>query len=435
MIRFAVLALGIEAVLVFVLSLGDLKLQMPRFWAALLLAFCIYLVASRQVWIGVRWKVGWILLAALLFRLTLLPSEPSLSDDIHRYIWDGRVQLEGINPYLYPPDSDQLLVLRDELWEKINHREISTIYPPLSQILFRLTCAVSPTVFFTKAVMVSLDCAIVLLLIGILQNRNEDPRRVLLYAWNPLPIVEVAGSGHIDPLGVLLLLLALYFLMQQRRAAAAWALAGAFMAKLIPLLTLPLFWRDASSGSRWLEWKTRLPLLWFPVGSVLTLLVFVDAGQDILSGLRIFFAKWRFNDALFSLFYGYLKDPGLNPDDAALLEAKQICGGLLVGIIAWVFLRQRDPIRAAATIIGANLLLSPVLHPWYLLWVLPFQVISPAPAWIFLSGAAFVSYNAMAVHSATGIWLEQAWVKWAQFGPFFVLLLAYPVYRRLRHRP
>ena len=207
------------------------------------------------------------------------------------------------------------------------------------------------------------------------------------------------------------------------------------MAKLIPLLTLPLFWRDASSGSRWLEWKTRLPLLWFPVGSVLTLLVFVDAGQDILSGLRIFFAKWRFNDALFSLFYGYLKDPGLNPDDAALLEAKQICGGLLVGIIAWVFLRQRDPIRAAATIIGANLLLSPVLHPWYLLWVLPFQVISPAPAWIFLSGAAFVSYNAMAVHSATGIWLEQAWVKWAQFGPFFVLLLAYPVYRRLRHRP
>ena len=431
-IRFALLALGLEAALVFFVFLGDLKQRMPEFWSGLFLAFCIYLVASRHVWRGVQWKVAWILAAALLFRLTLLPTEPSLSDDLYRYLWDGRVQLAGINPFLHPPESEQLLSLRNELWDQINHKDISTIYPPLSQILFRLTCAVSPTVFMMKVIFTAFDCAIILLLATILRSRNEDPRRVLLYAWNPLPIVEVAGSGHLDTFGVFLLLSSLYFLIRRQRAAAAWTLAGAFMAKLLPILVLPILWRDADS--RWSEWKARLPLLWFPVGAGVALLLFADAGRDILAGLQIFLAKWRFNDAVFSVLYAAIKDPGLNPDDAGLYDAKLLSAGLLVVVVSWTLVFHRDSFRAAATILGANLLLSPVLHPWYMLWVLPFQVFFHVPAWTFLSAAVFLSYNAIAVYSSTGVWVEYVWVKWIQFAPFFILLLVYPIYRRMRGR-
>ncbi len=432
-IRFAFLALGMEAALVFFVYLGDLKQRMPEFWSALFLAFCIYLIASRAVWRGVQWKVGWIVAAALLFRLTLLPTEPSLSDDLYRYLWDGRVQLAGINPYLHPPESEELLFLRNEAWQHINHKEISTIYPPVSQILFRLACAVSPTVFMMKAIFTTFDCAIILLLVRILQSCGEDPRRVVLYAWNPLPVFEVAGSGHLDTFGVFLLLSSLYLLTRRQRTAAAWGLAAAFMAKLLPILVLPILWRDADS--RWREWKSRLPLLWFPVGTAVALLLFADAGRDIFSGLQIFLAKWRFNDAVFSLLYAAIKEPGLDPDDVALYDAKLLCGGLLLGALVWAYVRYRDPFRAAATIVGANLLLSPVLHPWYLLWILPFQVLFPVPGWTFLSAAVFVSYNAIAVYSATGIWVENVWVKWIQFAPFFLLLMAYPTYSRWRNRP
>ena len=431
-IRYALLALGMEAALVVIVCLGDLKQRMPEFWSALFIAFCLYMIASRCVWSGVRWKLGWILAAAILFRLTLLPTDPSLSDDLYRYLWDGRVQLAGINPYLHPPESEQLLFLRNELWEPINHKEISTIYPPLSQILFRLSYAASPTVLMMKAILTTFDCAIVLLLVRILQSRGEDPRRVVLYAWNPLPIMEVAGSGHLDPFGVFLLLSSLYLLTRRQRAAAAWTLAGAFMAKLLPILVLPILWRDADS--RWREWKSRLPLLWFAVGTAVALFLFADAGGKIFSGLRIFLAKWRFNDAVFSLLYAAIKEPGADPDDAALYGAKLLCAGLLLGAAVWAFARYRDPYRAAAAILGANLLLSPVLHPWYLLWVLPFQVLFPVPAWTFLSAAVFASYNATAVYGATGIWVEYGWVKWIQFAPFFLLLLAYPAYRRWGNR-
>jgi hypothetical protein len=432
-IHFAFLALGLEAVLLFFVFLGDLKQRMPEFWFGLCLAFCIYLIASRYVWRGVQWKVGWILAAALLFRLTLLPTEPSLSDDVYRYLWDGKVQLVGINPYLLPPASEELLSLRDELWTQINHKDVSTIYPPLSQILFRLICSASPTVFAMKAIFTIFDCAIILLLAAILRARNEDPRRLLLYAWNPLPVVEIAGSGHLDTFGVFLLLSAFYFLAHRQRAAAAWTLAGAFMAKLLPILVLPILWRDADS--RWSVWKSRLPLIWFPVGAAVALLVYADAGRGILAGLQVFLAKWRFNDAVFSLLYAAIKEPGLDPDDAALYDAKLLCGGLLVAIIVWALVRRPDPLRAAATILGANLLLSPVLHPWYMVWVLPFQVFFPVPAWLFLSGSVFLSYNAIAVYSATGAWVAYGWVKWIQFAPFFMLLILYPVYRRGRKNP
>ncbi|MCC7265631.1 MAG: hypothetical protein IT369_24245 [Candidatus Latescibacteria bacterium] len=416
----------IEAAWAGLVWLGPLQTQIPRFWALLLPAFLGYLAAAWWVW---RRPAGplWSLLGlALLFRLTLLLSEPSLSDDIYRYVWDGRVQRAGINPYLHAPESPEVAQLRNGLYAGINHKDLSTIYPPLAQFFFLGVCAVHPGIWAMKGALVAVELGLVLLLVRILRQRGQDQRRVLLYAWNPLPVIEVAGSGHLDVLAVSLLLLALYWLEAGRRLPALWAAAGALLAKFLPALALPLFWQRLQGQRRLLWW---LPLL---VG--LGFLPYIGAGLQLFAGLQAYLLKWRFNDALFSTVYQLLRDPALGQDEAALHQAKLLGAGLLGLVVLWACWRITDLYRATFTILGAYLLLTPTLHPWYLMWVLPFLALFPAPAWLYLSGAIFLAYDVLSGYSNTGIWEERPWVLWAEFLPFYLLLLGLPLYRFLKRR-
>lgn len=417
---------AIEAAFLYLLSLGPLQAQIPQFWAGLFPAFAGYALAAFGVCRQPAGSLGSICFFSLLFRLTLLASPPSLSDDLYRYIWDGRVQLAGINPYQYPPEAPQVSHLRDALYPGINHKEISTIYPPLAQLFFRLVCAIHPAWWAMKAALVLCDLGLVLLLTQILRQRRQDPRRVLLYAWNPLPVVETAGSGHLDVLGVSLLLLALFSLETGRRTASVCALAGAFLAKLLPALALPVFWRQLKGQRR---------VLWgFPLIVGLGFLQFAEAGAQLFAGLQAYLLKWRFNDALFSLFYQLLKDPALTQDEAALQQTKLLCALLLALAILWSLKAHPDPCRSTFSILGAYLLLTPTLHPWYLMWVLPFLALFPQPAWLLFSGLVFLAYQVLNGYSNGGAWEEQPWVLWAEYLPFYLLLAALPVYRWLKRR-
>ena len=424
----ALLLLGgaaIEAVWCYLLWLGPLQTQIPRFWLALLPAFVCY--AAAAWWVcrrpaGPLWTIlGW----ALLFRLTLLASTP-ISDDIYRYVWDGRVQLAGINPYLYAPEAPQVAHLRDALYAGINHKDVSTIYPPLAQFFFRLVCTLQPSLVAMKSGLVLADLLLVLLLVRILRQRGQDPRRVLLYAWNPLAVIEIAGSGHLDVLAVLLLFSALYWLEAGRRTAAVWAGAGALLAKFLPALALPLFWKPLRGQRRLLWW---LPLL---IG--LGFLPYAGAGMQLFAGLQTYLLKWRFNDAFFSLCYELLKDPALAQDEAALQQAKLVCAALLGLVLLWACWRSADPYQGAFAILGAYVLLTPTLHPWYLIWVLPFFALFPSPAWLFLSASIFLAYDVLSVYSRTGLWEESPWVLWAEYLPFYLLLLCQFLYRSLKKR-
>ena len=135
-------AIAIELSCLAFLFLGNLQEHIPVFLAIYLIAFIAYCLAI-PVWLGESGKDGmasFMLIfgfgSAILFRATLLMAQPSLSDDIYRYLWDGRVQAHAINPYLYSPDAEELKSFRDANWEKINHKEIQTIYPPFAQVFF-----------------------------------------------------------------------------------------------------------------------------------------------------------------------------------------------------------------------------------------------------------------------------------------------------------
>ena len=423
---------GIELALLYLVFLGDLRIQVSRFWLGVLPAFLCYLFAVALACRRPASSLRLLLLLALAFRLTMWWSPPTLSEDIYRYVWDGRVQLAGINPYHYAPDAAELAHLRNHLYAGINHKEIPTIYPPLTQLFFRLVCTLHPSLGMMKFCLVLVECSLVLLIAKILDQRRQDPRRVVLYAWNPLPLIEIAGSGHSDILGVFFLLLALYWLQKARKSAAVWALSGAFLAKLLPLVALPAFWRYMAG--HWLHPRGRWPLLWFPFLGAAGFLFFADAGPQLFVGLQTYLTKWRFNDALFTLLYEKLRTPGLEWDDAALLQTRQILAGILFLAVLWATLRYTDPYRTLFTIMGAYLLLSPTLHPWYLLWILPFLPLFPQPAWVLFSGLVFLAYEVLIGYSKNSIWVEQDWVKWTQYGPFYLLLALSSLYRRLRIR-
>ncbi len=339
--------LCIEAAWAALVWLGPLQTQIPRFWALLLPIFLAYLAAA---WWVCRRPAGplWTLLGlALLFRLTLLFSQPSLSDDIYRYVWDGRVQLAGINPYLHAPEAPDVAQLRDGQYSGINHKDISTIYPPLAQGFFLLVCALHASVLAMKGALVLVELGLVLLLLRILHQRGLDQRRVLLYAWNPLPVIEVAGSGHLDVLAVSLLLLALYWLETGRRLPALATAAAALLAKFLPALALPRC-GTRLAGQRRLRW-------WLPLLVGLGFLPYAGAGMQLVAGQQAYLLKWRFNDACFSLLYELLRDPALAQDEAALQQAKLLCVGLLGLVVLWAAWCATDLYRGAFASLAASL--------------------------------------------------------------------------------
>ena len=189
----------------------------------------LYLIAA---WLIVRNRGGrgtllLVLLFAGLFRLSILFAPPYLSDDIYRYVWDGRVQAAGINPYRYVPADEHLQSLRDEeIYPKINRRDYAhTIYPPVAEAVFLLTTRVSESITWMKATMIGFEAIAIWAIVQLLASYGLARQRILIYAWHPLVIWEFAGSGHVDPIAIAFIALALLARRKNAEVATGVALA------------------------------------------------------------------------------------------------------------------------------------------------------------------------------------------------------------------
>jgi len=183
---------------------------------------------------------------AALYRALLVPLDPPrLSTDVYRYVWDGKVEGAGINPYLYTPSDAKLAFLRDaKIYPNINRKEYAhTIYPPVAQLFFWLVTRVSPSVCGMKAAMAAIDMGTILLLAQLLARSHLPPTRALVYAWHPLPIWEFAGTGHVDALMIFLTLAAFAALTAGRTGWAGATLAAAALTKFLPFALVPAFLR------------------------------------------------------------------------------------------------------------------------------------------------------------------------------------------------
>ncbi len=403
-IALLILGIGILAICILVLLLGNLRHNAALFIPLWLLVSLLYLAAICRASSCSRHGLFLILLFSVLFRLVLLFSEPTLSDDIYRYVWEGRLQWQGVNPYLYTPQAEMLASHRTPLWERINHKSVSSVYPPLSQIAFAVAGLCGENLYVFKGFFLIFDFLIIWLLIKLLQERHLASTLVLIYAWNPLVLIEVAGSGHHDTLPAFLLLLSIYLLERGSERQAVAAYAGAILAKLYPLSLLPLYIRRL---------KSKKTLILLPVAITLAYLPYAVAGSHLAYGLATYSQNWRFNDSLFLLLSMSLPSPYARV--AALV--------LLVLIASYTCVREYDPLRMAFILIGATILLSPTVHPWYLLWIIPYLCLFPNRAWILLSVLTVLSYQVLVSYVKTGVWHESPVLKAFIYLPFYGLLL------------
>jgi hypothetical protein len=356
---------------------------------------------------------------AVLFRGLVLTSPPVLSSDLYRYVWDGRVQRAGINPYRYPPDAEALVTLRDsEIYPQINRPGLTTIYPPVAQMLFALITTIVPeSIGGMKAAIVLFDLLTLTLLLRLLKTTGNNPERVVLYAWSPLVIFECAGSGHVDALMIPFLLLALQARLAQRPGICGVMLGLATLIKLYPAVVFPAFHTRR-------EWR-------FPLAFGLTLMAgyapyVLGVGSDVLGYLPDYFGQWEdFNGGI---RYG-LTVVLMPLTSAARSLALGICAAVLFGI-AWQLSRQPhrgEWVQRAASIIAAYLLLIPTtFHPWYVLWLLPFLCVSPAWGWLYLSGTISLSYVAYTQNYP----IVPLSIHLLELVPCYLLLLAQMVWQR-----
>jgi hypothetical protein len=408
---------------------GDLTRRPLLHLGARALLFALYVGAiaitarARE-----RWGAAPILWWALAFRLILLPTSPSLSDDVYRYVWEGRLHWLGFNPYAVSPDDPALAPWRDHVYEKINNKDLPAIYPPVMQWAGALA-ALHPSVASMKALFVAADMVAILLLCRLLAARGRPPGHAVIYAWNPLVVVEVAASGHNDPLAVMFLLAATVGIIGERRVLSTAALALSALSKLFPLALAPFFLRRAGAA-----------LLLLPVMLAAGYLPYLDAGAGLLRSPREYAERWRFNDSLFGLIERAVDAAGLpsvarRATDALGLDilyamphmlARGIAALVAACALAWIARRAwRGAVaidRAIALFTGTVLVLMPVMHPWYLLWILPWMAVEPVPAWIALTGLAPLAS------------LDAAWARWAVYLPFYALLAGRPLWRALRGR-
>src|SRR5262249_34137861 len=216
--------------------------------------------------------VATILLVALAMRLPLLPGWP-VSTDMFRYVWDGRVQAAGINPYLYVPADAALSTLRDgAIYPYINRADYApTIYPPMSQIVFYLITRISESIVFMKTVLVAFEGLAAWAILQLLAARGLPRARVLLYAWHPLPLWEFARSGHIDIVAIAFLLMAFVAIERRSPILAGIALGAGVLVKYFPVVTGPALYR---------RWDWRLPTAFIATIAVLYL-PYVGAGAKV----------------------------------------------------------------------------------------------------------------------------------------------------------
>jgi hypothetical protein len=376
-----------------------------------------------------------ILAFAALLRLLALPLPPTLSDDVWRYVWDGRMAAAGGNPYRDAPASPATEPLRDELWRRLPHREVPTIYPPLALAVFSIASRLPVSPWALKAILAGADLGACALLVALAGRLGFPLARTVAYAWNPLAVLETAGMGHVDTLGVLAVLAAALALAARppRVGPAAAAAAAGVLAKLLPVAALPFWARLSGRPTRFAAAAVTLVALAFAP-------VFAAAG-GLPAGWRIYAVSWEFNGPLFEPLWRLLQVAGAPEWTAGLLDrlklltgehefwnrfypyaypqliAKLVLGaGALTAIAA--SLRETRLVEGSARLFGRLLLLSATVYPWYALWVLPWAALEGSGAWILLAALLPLAYLAQ----PGGVDLFP-WLQLAIWGPPLALLL------------
>jgi alpha-1,6-mannosyltransferase len=380
----------------------------PYFMASLTIAGVVYLLAIREFFATPKFSrrvvfVGLVLAAVGHVAFLRVPS--GADDDIHRYVWDGRLQRLGYNPYLVVPSDPAVQGLHTAETRNLNNPDLPSPYPPGAQLFFRAVTAIHESAFALKVAFVVCEFAIVFVLLDVLRRTGQGAHLVLAFAWNPLLAIEVAGSGHIDIVGALLLVVSAATLLRRWRATAAAALGLAIAVKFLPVVLLPLYWkrvriRDAALAA------AVVGLLYLP---------FLNHGRIPIGSLGTYVQSFRFNGPVFAAL------------DRVAPPSVLVGLAVLVGCATATWLRRRSgtpelsPHAFAwpmfAWPMAASLLCAPAVFPWYLLWLLPFLTSASTLLIIIWTVSIFPTYDMWHLRTLGRPWGSlPVWVMLVEYG-------------------
>ncbi len=360
---------------------------------------CAYVLAILRVLRAAlpRWTTAWVVCVAVAARLALVATPSFMSSDVYRYVWDGRVQAAGINPYAYVPMDPALAGLRDAaILPNINRLDYArTIYPPAAQMVFRAAHALGDSVPATKAALLLLEAAGMLAIWRVLARAGLPAARLLIYAWNPLAIWSVAADGHVDGAAIGFLGLALLGCLAGRRAVTGVLLAASILTKLLPLAVAPALWR---------RWDWRMPA---------ACLLAIGAMYACYAGFG-----WGVGWRVLGFLPAYTTEEGLAQGSGiwALGAIGHVvalphwagrayvagCARLLGGVACWMAFGQRaaQGARAEASrvcgnvgVLAAGAVCAMSAHyPWYYAWLALPCCVRPYRSVLYLSVAPILLY-------------------------------------------
>ena len=375
-----------------------------------LISICL-IFKFRARWSGSNTMVSIIILFAVLFRALLVPTEPAvLSKDMYRYIWDGRIQQNGINPYVYPPDAAELQKQRDDqVYPHINRKSYPTLYPPGAQLFFRLFHLIAGnSVTGYKGLMSLFDVLTLFVLLALLRVYRYEGWRILLYAWNPLVIFEIAYSGHLEGLTLFWMVLAFYLNAIQKQTLGVAALAVSSAIKFYPALLLPTLLNRGNRIKGCLAFGISMILLYLP---------FLGAGRKVLGFLPIYLQNpyESFNLGVKTAFMRLL--PQIHYSVWSFIF---LLGLAAAGLVIFFKNKPADlAIRYAFILTGLLMVLMPAsLHPWYVIILIPFLCFYPAVAWLLFSCMVTLSYLKYITPSG----IMPTWILMLEYGLLLALL-------------
>jgi hypothetical protein len=360
---------------------------------------------------------------AILARVVLLPSTPIQEDDIYRYIWDGKVTAAGLDPYRFSPTDIErfevegsapsrgdvpallrLVALKrsessvGEVFARINNRDFATIYPALSQVIFRLHGVVTPAswspaaqVISLKSILTVFDLATLVALLFLLRLSGKPYGLCVLYAWCPLILKEITNSGHMDAIPTFLLVVALGAGARGLGSSCGLAFGAAIASKFYAVLVLPVVLR--ALGLR----RTLLAALGVCALAGPFLLAYPEGGVRRGQTLQAFAMTWANNDAIFS----WIESAGAtlcDTDDASrvlALGAVFAFLAALAAVVAWRTTPGSPPaviFHRSFLVLAFAFLLGPLGFPWYFTWCVPLLPFATQRAWLLLPGLLPIYY-------------------------------------------
>ena len=350
-----------------------------------------------------------LIVLSLLVRLSFVGSNPIGSEDAFRYLWDGKVQSNGINPYLYTALDEHLNVLRSPLLPAaMNHADLKTIYFPLSQWIFYICYQISGEALWSYKVLYLFAEITTMAGLFLVLTKFSIPRKyLLLYALCPLPIIEFAVDAHLDAIGLPLFIFALFFYLSERKVFSYVLLGLSMSIKPVGLILIP--------GFLFMEkgWRNKLTAVIVPLITVGVQFIPYFFTSNPFETLFAFTKDWSFNGIVFELFYRYFHDNQI---------ARLYCAAILGVVLVLLNFKRKDFLEAGYFSIIFLMLLSPVVHPWYVSWL---AVLLPiVRKWSGIVLAAVVSLTSFTVMNfkLTGVWTQYPIVLAFEYIPVIVLL-------------